>query len=81
MRCHETIILETINDAPTDVSGAASTVDDTYREIYGRVVDYFETDTPYLSGDLVIEDLVKVVYANTLYISRAISRCAGRNIC
>ena len=67
MRCHETIILETINDAPTDV--------------YGRVVDYFETDTPYLSGDLVIEDLVKVVYANKLYISRAISRCAGRNFC
>ena len=81
MRCHETIILETINDAPTDVSSAASTVDDTYREIYGRVVDYFETDTPYLSGDLVIEDLVKVVYANKLYISRAISRCAGRNFC
>ena len=81
MRRHETIILETINDAPTDVSCASSTVDDTYREIYGRVVDYFESDTPYLSGDLVIEDLVKVVYANKLYISRAISRCAGRNFC
>lgn len=81
MRRHETIILETINDAPTDVSSANSSVDDTYREIYGRVVDYFESDTPYLSGDLVIEDLVKVVYANKLYISRAISRCAGRNFC
>ena len=81
MRRHETIILETINDAPTDVSSANSSVDDTYREIYSRVVDYFESDTPYLSGNLVIEDLVKVVYANKLYISRAISRCAGRNFC
>lgn len=81
MRQHETIILETINDAPTDVSGGSTSVEDTYREIYSRVVDYFESDTPYLSGNLVIEDLVKVVYANKLYISRAISRCAGRNFC
>lgn len=81
MRRHETIILETINDAPTDISSGPTSVEDTYREIYSRVVDYFESDTPYLSGNLVIEDLVKVVYANKLYISRAISRCAGRNFC
>lgn len=81
MRRHETIILETINDAPTDVSSGSTSVEDTYREIYSRVVDYFESDTPYLSGNLVIEDLVRVVYANKLYISRAISRCAGRNFC
>lgn len=81
MRRHETIILETINDAPTDVSSGQTSVEDTYREIYSRVVDYFESDAPYLSGNLVIEDLVKVVYANKLYISRAISRCAGRNFC
>ena len=81
MRRHETIILETINDAPTDISSANSSVDDNYKEIYTRVLDYFESDTPYLSGNLVIEDLVKVVYANKLYISRAISRCAGRNFC
>lgn len=81
MRRHETIILETINDAPTDISSGPASVEDTYREIYSRVVDYFESDAPYLSGNLVIEDLVKVVYANKLYISRAISRCAGRNFC
>lgn len=81
MRRHETIILETINDAPTDIPSQNMSVDDTYREIYSRVVDYFESDTPYLSGNLVIEDLVRVVYANKLYISRAISRCAGRNFC
>ena len=51
------------------------------KEIFDRVVDYFESDLPYLRGNLVIEDLVKVVYANKLYISRAIGRCAGRNFC
>ena len=81
MRKHENVILESLNDVPCYISGDRSTPDESYKEIFGRVVDYFESDMPYLSGDLVIEDLVKSVYANKLYISRAISRCTGRNFC
>lgn len=81
MRKHENIILESLNDAPCYISGDRSTPDESYKEIFGRIVDYFENDMPYLNGDLVIEDLVKSVYANKLYISRAISRCTGRNFC
>ena len=81
MRRHETIILESLNDAPYDMTGDKGAPDDMYKEIFDRVVDYFESDLPYLRGNLVIEDLVKVVYANKLYISRAIGRCAGRNFC
>ena len=81
MRRHETIILESLNDAPFYMTGDRTAPDDQYKLIFDRVVDYFETDLPFLRGDLVIEDLVKVVYANKLYISRAISRCAGRNFC
>lgn len=81
MRRHETVILESLNDAPYDIAGDRSAPEDVYKEIFERVVDYFESDVPYLRGNLVIEDLVKVVYANKLYISRAISRCTGRNFC
>ena len=81
MRRHETIILESLNDAPYELAGERAAPEDMYKEIFGRVVDYFESDLPYLRGNLVIEDLVKVVYANKLYISRAIGRCAGRNFC
>jgi AraC-like DNA-binding protein len=81
MRRHETIILESLNDVPCDLTGDKAAPEDVYKEIFDRVVDYFETDLPYLRGNLVIEDLVKVVYANKLYISRAIGRCAGRNFC
>ena len=81
MRRHETIILESLNDAPYELAGERTAPEDMYKEIFERVVDYFESDLPYLRGNLVIEDLVKVVYANKLYISRAIGRCAGRNFC
>ena len=81
MRKHETIILESLNDVPYDLAGERAAPEDMYKEIFGRVVDHFESDLPYLRGNLVIEDLVKVVYANKLYISRAIGRCAGRNFC
>lgn len=81
MRRHETVILESMNDIPCNISGNRSVTDDVYKEIFDRIVDYFENDMPYLRGSLVIEDLVKVVYANKLYISRSISRCTGRNFC
>lgn len=81
MKCHENLILESINDHPTEVTASSSAPDDSHKEIFDRIVTYFETEAPYLSGNLVIEDLVKAVYANKLYVSRAISRCTGRNFC
>lgn len=81
MRNHERIILESLNDAPSCMVSGRTSPDELYKDIFARIVDYFERDMPFLCGDLVIEDLVKVVFANKLYISRAISRCAGRNFC
>ena len=81
MRKHENIILASMNDVPDDISSESESAEDGYKEIFTRVVEYFESDLPYLNGNLLIEDLVKVVYANKLYISRAISRCAGKNFC
>jgi AraC-like DNA-binding protein len=81
MRSHENVILESLNDPPRDVTGGGASPEDLYKEIFERIIEHFERDMPFLSGNLVIDDLVKVVFANKLYISRAISRCAGRNFC
>lgn len=81
MRRHENTILESMNDVPTKGSFDSMSQDEVYREIYERVVDYFDKEAPYLRGDLVIDDLSKEVFSNKLYISRAISRCTGRNFC
>ena len=70
-----------MNDVPTKGSFDSMSQDEVYREIYERVVDYFDKEAPYLRGDLVIDDLSKEVFSNKLYISRAISRCTGRNFC
>ena len=58
-----------------------SGIDDVYQDIYERVVTYFETEKPFLDSELTINDLVKVLYSNKLYISRAISQFTGRNFC
>ena len=55
--------------------------DEAYQDVYSRIVSYFEEEKPYLNGDLTINDVVKVVYTNKLYISRAISHYAGKNFC
>ena len=44
MRKHENIILESLNDSPCYISGDRSATDESYREIFDRVVDYFESD-------------------------------------
>lgn len=81
MREHERVILESLNETQGYMISGKTNPDELYRDIFARIVDHFERDMPFLSGNLVIEDLVKVVFANKLYISRAISRCAGRNFC
>ena len=79
MRRHERRILESMKISPVEVSGMGT--DDMYKDIYERVLEYFDRDKPFLNGDLTIQDLVSVVFSNKLYISRAISQHTGRNFC
>ena len=81
MHRHERRIVESLKVSQIEVSGDKGKDDYLYREIYDRVVAYFENEKPYLNGDLTIHDLVSVVFSNKLYISRAISQHTGRNFC
>jgi AraC-like DNA-binding protein len=79
MRRHERTIIESMKISPVEVS--ISGPDDIYKDIYERVLEYFEKDKPFLNGNLTINDIVAVVFTNKLYISRAISQHTGRNFC
>lgn len=81
--CHkmERRILESLKVAAVEVPNDVTRTDTAYQEIYDRIVAYFETEKPYLRHDLAIDDLVKVVFSNKLYISRSISQITGRNFC
>ncbi len=59
----------------------AARIDEIYKDLYERIVDYFEAEKPYLDGDLTINLLVRELYSNKMYISRAISHFTGRNFC
>ena len=67
--------------APVEVAGIGSRENDVFKDIYERVVEYFEREKPFLNGDLTINEVVSVVFTNKLYISRAISQYTGRNFC
>lgn len=54
---------------------------DVYKELYERLVSYFEQDRPYLNHNLTINDVSRIVFSNRLYISRAINQYTGRNFC
>lgn len=80
MHDHERIIVESMKLSHMDVSAASDGHgNDPYKELYDRIVLYFEMSKPYLDGDLTINDIVKVVYSNKVYISRAICHYTGRN--
>jgi AraC-like DNA-binding protein len=79
MKRHERRIVESMKISPVEVSGMEP--DDIYKDIYERVLEYFDRDKPFLNGDLTINDVVSVVFTNKLYISRAISQHTGRNFC
>ena len=80
-RRHERRIVESMKLAPVEVAGMGSRDNDVFKDIYERVVEYFEREKPFLNGDLTINDIVSVVFTNKLYISRAISQYTGRNFC
>ena len=81
MRKHETIILESLNDLSGGLSKVKTSQDEMFQELYVRILEYFEKEMPFLSGNFMLEDLVKVVFANKLYISQAIGRYSGYNFC
>lgn len=74
-------IVESLKVSAVEVPNEVTRSDTAYQEIYDRIVACFETERPYLRSDLTIDDLVKVVFSNKLYISRAISQITGRNFC
>jgi len=77
---HERVIVESMKLPHMDMSASSgSKDDDTYKELYERIVLYFEMSKPYLDGALTISDVVKVVYSNKVYISKAICHYTGRN--
>lgn len=80
-RHHEDIIVESMNLSQMETSSSRSKVNDLYKEIYERILLYFEMQKPFLNHDLTINDLVSVVYSNKLYISKSISIYTGRNFC
>lgn len=79
MQNQERIIVESIKISQVEIANGVRP--DTYRQVYDRIVDYFETDLPFLKNNLTINDVVKNVFSNKLYISRAISQFTGRNFC
>ena len=77
---HESVIVESMKISQMDMSAVSgSKAGDQYKELYERIVLYFEMSKPYLDGNLTINDVVKVVYSNKVYISKAICHYTGRN--
>ena len=80
MHDHERVIVESMKISRADVGiGGEMKGEDKYKELYERILLYFEVSRPYLHGDLTINDVVKVVYSNKVYISQAICHYTGRN--
>lgn len=74
-------IIESLKVTSVESATDMSRIDEVYKDIYERVVAYFEREKPFLDSELTINDLVKVLYSNKLYISKAISQFTGRNFC
>ncbi len=74
---HERNILESLKVSQAEVSNGVKP--DTYRDLYDRIVEYFEKEEPFLNSNLTINDVVKVVFSNKSYISKVISMFTGRN--
>ena len=80
MHDHERVIVESMKLSYMEMSAnPENRAGEQYKELYERIMRYFETDKPYLDGNLTINDVVKVVYSNKVYISKAICHYTGRN--
>ena len=78
---HERNIVESMNISASGTSSRNNKTDVVYRDIYDRLVALFENDKLYLNSDLSINDIVKIIFTNRAYISRAINQFTGRNFC
>ena len=76
---HERKIVESMKISQVEMANGVR--EDTYRQLYDRIVEYFEQEKPFLDNRLTINDVVRVVFSNKVYISRAISQFTGRNFC
>ena len=74
-------IVESMKMSQNDIAKTSQKTNELYSDIYARIVALFETEKPYLNSELTINDVVKMIFTNKLYISRAISRFTGRNFC
>lgn len=74
-------IVESMKVTSVESAIDVSRIDDIYKDIYERVIAYFEKEKPFLDNKLTINDVVHSLYTNKLYISRAISQFTGRNFC
>ena len=80
-RKQERRIVESMKISHADVTQDTSKADGMYKDIYTRLVSLFEEEKIYLNSELTINDIVKQIFTNKLYISRAISQFTGRNFC
>lgn len=80
-RRHERRIVESMRISPAENLSSGSAEDNVYKELYGRIQEYFNEEKPFLNGNLTINDIVARVFSNKVYISRAIVQCTGRNFC
>jgi AraC-like DNA-binding protein len=78
---HERRIIESMKVSKAEFVGESPGTSTLYKNIYERILIYFEKHQPYLNSELTINDIVDVVYTNKLYISKSISHCTGRNFC
>ena len=74
-------IVESMKLSPMESFGNGSDKGNVYKELYDRIQILFQEEKPFLNGNLTINDVVRMVFSNKVYISRAISLYSGRNFC
>lgn len=79
MKKKENAILGCIRSSGRIVS--SDNIDPVYKEVYCRVLDYFENEKPYLNERLTVEDVAINVFTNKVYVSRAINYMTDMNYC
>ena len=60
---------------------SAANIEGIHKNLYLRLLEYFDSEKPYLRWDLSIYDVAKALYTNKVYISKAISVYTGSHFC
>jgi AraC-like DNA-binding protein len=80
-RRQERRIVESMKVTKVESASDPACIDDVYQEVYERIVAFFENEKPFLDSALTINEVVRRLYSNKLYVSKAISQYTGRNFC